>query len=286
MAAPSVDIVVFAHNHEQFIEQTVESIAKQDYAGAIRVRVHDDCSTDSTVQIAKRSLIATGLTHEIHVSPFNRYPSGRMFKWNFINESTGDYIAILDGDDFWTDPTKLRRQIFLLESLPEAALCHHAFSSIGPDGQEVSFRPPEAFCAQQLPGSMLSDHNFIGTSTVVLKASLLPRTIPEGYDTCKVDDYPLWALVSSGKSIAFVDRDMSRYRLHGSQHYANQSALDQMEQLMDTLVFIANSVPTLERRGWIDQLERAGEKLSRARRSRWSLIRSCVRAALGGIRPW
>ena len=273
----SVDVVIFTHNHEDFIEQAIRGVAAQDFAGCINVRVHDDCSSDATAVVAERVLKRTGMNYSIHSPPMNQYQLGSMFRWEFIRESNADFIALLDGDDYWTDPKKLELQVTQLQRFNHSVLCHHTFSGVQHDGSLRSFRPPPNFCVEELPGVALADHNFIGTSTVVLRRAMLPKSIPVGFNDCRVDDYPLWAFFSSGRSICFVDREMSRYRLHDFQNYATQPERVRLDQLLMALVVIANAVETEDRTHWLEQVRRVSVQLHFLNRHPLSTLREMLR---------
>jgi glycosyltransferase involved in cell wall biosynthesis len=107
---PAVAVVMITYNHEPFIVESIESVFAQRYDGVIHLVVADDCSTDGT-----QALIADTLAHapaHVIVHPLLRTSNVGGFgnltgAWEVANQSGSSYIAILEGDDFWCDPSKL-----------------------------------------------------------------------------------------------------------------------------------------------------------------------------------
>lgn len=260
MTAPSVEVVIFTYNHEKFIGAALDSVFAQEGDFELTIRLHDDCSTDETSQIAKKRLEGSGRRFQFFAADSNQYQFGSIFRWDFITRGEGDFIAFLDGDDLWTSPHKIQSQLDLLITDSRLALCHHLFSGLR-ENSNIPFYPPKKFRKTVLPGNSLADHNFIGTSTVLLRRSALPKTLPPGYNECRgVDDYPLWALATDLGRIGFIETDMTLYRLHESQHYATQPPDTKARQLLRALVYISNSVDPISQPIWQDALVRHVER--------------------------
>ncbi|WP_026934162.1 glycosyltransferase [Christiangramia echinicola] len=117
----SVRLITF--NHSQFIEKSIEGVLMQQSNFLIELIIGDDFSTDNT-----RDLIANyKSTKNVHIKfldrPFKgeyfyeREKNGRLYNFaNTVSNCTGEYIALLDGDDYWTDPYKLQKQVDFLEN--------------------------------------------------------------------------------------------------------------------------------------------------------------------------
>lgn len=109
-----VSIVVITYNHENYIRQCLDSILMQEINCSIEIIIGDDCSTDKTPEIIKEysekypNLIKSYLRMTNLGATKNQY--------DCFTKSSGKYIAILDGDDFWTDKSKLTTQINFLEN--------------------------------------------------------------------------------------------------------------------------------------------------------------------------
>lgn len=125
---PLVSICCITYNHAPFIRQSIEGMLMQqgvDY----EILIHDDCSTDGTTEIvkeyaAKYPEIIFPLYEEV-----NQYQNGKAGEIDFFNykRARGKYIAYCEGDDYWTDPLKLQKQVVFMERHPEYSVCFHTF---------------------------------------------------------------------------------------------------------------------------------------------------------------
>ncbi len=114
---PLVSICCIAYNQEKFIRETLDSFLRQETNFEYEILVNDDCSTDKTAQILREYQQNYPDIFNNFYQTQNQYSQG--FKpWYYVlfPEAKGKYIAICDGDDYWTDPHKLQKQIDFLEA--------------------------------------------------------------------------------------------------------------------------------------------------------------------------
>jgi len=134
-----VDIAMGTYNHEGFIAQALESVLSQETDFPYRIIICDDFSTDNT-----RSIIMSYVEQYpgkiITVFPDKHF--GLMHRDRpypkVLKQCTAKYIAMLEGDDYWTDPNKLQKQVDLLERNPEIAGCFSNAIIVDDDGNMVS----------------------------------------------------------------------------------------------------------------------------------------------------
>lgn len=238
----TVDVVLFSHNHENFIERALRGVFEQETTAKIRIRVHDDASDDNTASLARAMLKDSPFESSLVVATENQFRNGSSFKWRFATATDSDFVAFLDADDFWVNRQKLEKQINLLKRNKDVALCHAGFVGLNLEGEWLNFRPDEKFRSQIVPGHYLSEENFIGTLTVVCRRSAMPTHLPTGFDSLKIDDYPLWALVTEDARIAFLDEIVGVYRIHDSNNFANLPHETQRAQLADAVKWISQSI--------------------------------------------
>ncbi len=238
----TVDVVVFSHNHEEFIEEALRGIFEQETAANVRIRVHDDASDDETAKLARETLKDSPFESTLVIASENQYRGGSSFKWRFATTTDSDFVAFLDADDFWTNRHKLEKQLDLFRRNKSVALCHAGFMGLNLNGEWLDFRAQERFLAEILPGHYLSEENFIGTLSVMCRRSAMPDQLPEGFDSLKIDDYPLWALVTNDSYIAFLDEIVGVYRIHDSNNFANLSHEIQRAHLLEAVRWISQSI--------------------------------------------
>lgn len=135
-----VSVLIVTYNQRPFIVQAIESALMQRTNFDYEIIIGEDCSTDGTREIVK--VYADRYPNKIRAlfHPHNLGPQGLGFagKNNFIQTykaSRGHYLAILEGDDYWTDPDKLQRQVDFMDGHPECAVCYHPVDIVYSDGR-------------------------------------------------------------------------------------------------------------------------------------------------------
>lgn len=130
MQSPLVSICSITYNHAPFIRQCLDGFLMQKTNFKYEIIIHDDASTDGTAEIIKEyaekypDLIIPIFQSE------NQYSKGlRGFYAKFVfPKAKGKYIAMCEGDDYWTDPLKLQKQVDFLENHPDYVMCSHRFN--------------------------------------------------------------------------------------------------------------------------------------------------------------
>jgi len=127
-----LSVRLMTYMHEPFIKQAMDGIMMQKTDFKIEVVVGDDSSTDRTLEIIKSHKNTESIDIKILKREKGdeywrkRQKLGRLYNFtNILENCTGKYIALLDGDDYWTDPLKLQKQVDFLEGNPEYSLCFH-----------------------------------------------------------------------------------------------------------------------------------------------------------------
>lgn len=125
---PLVSICCLAFNHEPFIRQCLDGFLMQETTFGIEILIHDDASTDNTADIIR----AYADKYPDIIFPIyeteNKYSHGFKGKMDIVfnySRARGKYIASCEGDDYWTDPHKLQKQVDFMESHPEYSVCFH-----------------------------------------------------------------------------------------------------------------------------------------------------------------
>lgn len=108
---------MLAYNHEKYIRQAIESILSQEVNFKLEILVADDASTDRTPEILKALQKENPSVIKVLNSSVNKGIVGNAALTT--PEFRGEYIAFLDGDDYWENPSKLQQQIDFLDEHPE-----------------------------------------------------------------------------------------------------------------------------------------------------------------------
>lgn len=186
---PLVSIVVITYNQEYCLGKTLDSLLAQDCSFGYEIVVSDDCSKDGTQQVMQ-DYAGRHPCIRPFVTPENLGLVGNYA--HAISKCRGTYIAMCDGDDIWNDPSKLRRQVEIMEKDPFTGLVYtDVIIDSVVTGEKYVRRcanPQEDLFTQLLKGNILT------ISTVCFRADLLQYVdldsfVRNGY---RMQDYPMW----------------------------------------------------------------------------------------------
>jgi glycosyltransferase involved in cell wall biosynthesis len=227
---PLVSVSVVTYNHEKYIEQCLDSILNQKTDFDFEIVLGEDDSTDSTRVICKQyaanypDKIRLFLRSRKDVVYINGKPTGR---FNFIENlkaARGKYIALCDGDDFWTDRLKLQKQVDFLESNQEFNYCGHKSSSLYngilkqiPLDKKVLFFEDLIF------------QNSLNTATLLFRENSIDK-LPDFFLKSPAGDWALQLIAIKGSSCYILDDDMSVYRIRNDSIWGS---LTQEEKCMN-----------------------------------------------------
>lgn len=236
----SIRVLVLSYNHQDFILQALKSVNMQISSHPIKITIHDDCSTDKTQEIIQSEMRNSPFEWELVVPPTNQFSKRNNSTNKLIFSMQEDFIAILEGDDYWTDPLKLRKQADKLIANENSNLCHHTFSIV--QNGETLLEWPPIHWRTDVSGLELSKENFVGTLTVMFRRSAFVQRIPKNYRQLRIGDYHIWALLTQNSKIIFIDELMSNYRIHDSNYFANLSKFDQLGFIIQSKIFTACNI--------------------------------------------
>lgn len=212
---PLVSVICTTFNHEKYVRECLDSILAQECNFPFEILIHDDGSRDNTPQILSEyekshpDIIRIFCSHE-NQSSLGRDP------WVDIlfPKAHGKFLAICDGDDYWTDTKKLQKQIDILKSDHSLAGCAANISIVDADGQALE----ERHCVE---GGRYTIRDFFAkgvsypTSTVVLRNSgmsditRLTHIMKNKY----MADWPLWIAAHLQGDFHCIGDALSAYRM-------------------------------------------------------------------------
>ena len=222
-----VTAAIIAYNHEKSLAAAVHSAFDADRRFRFR-----DCRGGGSFD-RRHSAVVQDLErrypHRIRAicRDENLGPTG-----NFIEALPlfrGEYVALLEGDDIWTDPRKLQRQADFLDGHADCSLCCHAVNYVHEDGS----RPPEPFPASANEVSSLSEIlagvNFHTCSFMFRRCLLSP---PDWLRTLWIGDWPILMLLAEQGNVGYIDEVMSEYRIHSGGIWSGSSPIRRSEELL------------------------------------------------------
>lgn len=229
MSKIKLSILCITYNHEKFIRDTLEGFITQKTNFLFEVLIHDDASTDNTVNIIREyEKQYPDIIKPIYQKE-NQYSKGVSISKTFnFPRVKGEYVAMCEGDDYWIDHCKLQKQVDFLDKNLDYNICFHPVREI----YENNSHEPEIFPSdykklskQTLGLPDLLENNFISTSSVVYRwilknqEDLFPTGIMPG-------DWFLHLLhAQKGKICCLLDI-MSVYRRHSGGVWWNAGKND------------------------------------------------------------
>jgi len=142
--APKVSVVISTYNHAGFIRECLDGALMQETDFPFEILIGEDQSNDGTreicIEYARRfpEKIRLFLHRRENNILVDGQPTGNFQLTTSLFISRAPYIAFCEGDDYWTDPSKLQKQFDLLESQPAFSVTYHSASIIDATGRQIS----------------------------------------------------------------------------------------------------------------------------------------------------
>lgn len=207
-----LSVRLMCYNQGKYISQAIEGILNQKTSFDFEIVVGDDYSTDNTYNILqhyveKYNTLFKILPRKSNIGRHNNFV-------DILNNCQGKYIALLDGDDYWTDPLKLQKQVDFLEENPDFALCFHNMEI----KYENKYKRNKVFSNTSKQKSVttqedLAKGNYIGTPSCVVRNGLIKR-FPSWFYRVPMADWPYHLLNAQYGKIKFLPETMGVYRVH------------------------------------------------------------------------
>ena len=205
-----VSICCQVFNQEQYLKDCLDGFLLQETQFPFEVLVHDDASSDQSPTIIRDYVNRyPGLFHPIYQS--ENQLSRHVNIWTSIQfpRAKGKYIAICEGDDYWTDPHKLQKQVDYLEAHPDTVMCCSAFTQSFNGNEdakkEVRFDISEIGLEHILRGY------WIGTLTVVFRKSAI-EDYRDPFPDLPMGDLPVWGHLAQKGKIKYLSDITANYR--------------------------------------------------------------------------
>ena len=213
-----VSVLMLAYNHEKFIRQALDGIFMQTTKFNVEVVIGEDKSTDNTREILLEYAKLYPGALVLILNETNR--GAGINQIAALNACRGKYVAICEGDDYWTEPNKLQLQVDFLELNPEFAICFHRVYELENKEKKVSSlygsSKEETYTIQDL-----AKENIMHTPSVVYRNGLIGG-FPEWFHESPVGDYVLHMLNARHGKIKYLPDVMAVYRIHAEGSWSKK----------------------------------------------------------------
>ncbi len=215
-----VSVCVPTYNHEKYIAQMLEGALVQQTDFPFEIVLGDDGSTDKAPAIIREYTQRFPDKIRAYLHPENLGPKeprefgGRNNVLFLLKACAGDYVALCEGDDYWTDPFKLQKQVDFLENNPNFSICHHDLEVIYEDGSPShsfnTFDQKEVSTIEDL----LEDRWFVGTAGLMYRNFFRTEDFAEWHQRAAAGDWALVIQLAARGKIGYLPEIMGKYRKH------------------------------------------------------------------------
>lgn len=230
-----VSVCMIAYNQEDYLRQAVESVLSQRTEFAFELVIGDDCSSDRTREIALQ--YERAYPGSVRVLPSSAHLGLTRNFERTLKACRAEYVAFLDGDDFWTDSNKLQTQAEVLTSHPDVSVVTHPVRVFSESrGKESGLfprwpRPQRTGIEEVLRG------HYTHTSSIMVRNPRLSQ-LPWWFHEVYVHDWPFVVLCATRGDVYYVPEPMSIYRCTGKGAWSALSELEHAKLDMEACLTI------------------------------------------------
>jgi len=241
-ARPIVSVCMITYNHEAFIARALDGVLQQDVAFPIEVIVADDCSSDGTLGIVEKYQRRHPNVLRVLAGDRNIGAPANMARC--LRAARGEFVAICEGDDFWTNSRKLETQVGVLRAHPETVLTFHDVDEVDAAGNTIGqskirrirgrrskevLTPRDMICRPMIPTLSMVFRN---------KSDLLGP----GWSGIVNGDIYLIARLSKYGNARYIDEVMGSYRHHAGGIWSSANEVRRYLAKIDSSMAIARDV--------------------------------------------
>jgi glycosyltransferase involved in cell wall biosynthesis len=247
---PLVSISCITFNHIDFIKLCLDGFLSQRTKFKYEIVIHDDASNDGTIEVIEQYRERyPEIIFPMYQSE-NQYSQGKYgvtARFNFPR-CRGKYIALCEGDDYWTDPYKLQKQVDFLEANPKVILCYHRVNVLFTDGKMEEDYLVKGIVNKNLSNiyDMAALGNYIHTPSVVFRNVI--KDFPPQYSQTPINDYFLYMLLGQYGDYYRLEENMGVYR-YGVGSHSSKPKIERSRMWLNTLQLIQESIgdPTVSK---------------------------------------
>lgn len=214
MSKPLVSICCITYNHKLYIEKCLEGFIIQETDFNFEVLIFDDASTDGSQEIIKNFAKKHDNFH-LYLQDVNQWD---LKKYGLIDylfpAAKGKYIAICEGDDYWTDPYKLQKQVDFLEANSDFVLSFHNAEVLNIVSKEKYFFV-DSYASEEYTSKDIFENWLIPTASMVFR-NVLDKNLPDFFIKATHGDLGLQVYLNEYGKFQAINEVMSVYRINES----------------------------------------------------------------------
>jgi len=266
-----ISVALLTYNHERFIGQALDSVLSQQLECSFEIVIGDDASTDRTREIIS-DYQRTRPQQIRTIFPDQNLGSHGNKLWRQLLETCrGDYIALLDGDDYWTSRQKLQIQVAFLDEHPECAACFHNVIAFNDADSSVcwvygrSDQPP----ILELEDLLLE--NLVPTCSVMLRQKIMSK-LPNWWESTWMADWALYVLNARHGKLGYIQDQLGAYRIHSGGMSTSKSYCEFLEERLKLYNYLKVELEETYSPVMVDLIRKTHGELSLHQRDRRPLF--------------
>jgi len=234
-----LSVCCISYNHGKFIAKALDGFLSQKTNFDFNIVIADDCSTDDTAAVLQDYSEKYPGKITLIINDKNIGMMANLAK--AYNACTAPYIAFCEGDDYWTDPLKLQKQVDFLEANPDFVQVFHNAMVITTDAS----REPYLLCTQDQgelceTKDLLQIGNIIPTCSNVFRRSIM-KEIPDWVSSLAMADWPVNIVLSQKGKVKYLNEVMAVYRIHAGGVWSATTAVKKCIMMRDAYqAYLAN----------------------------------------------
>ena len=237
--APLVSVVCDTYNQSAYIGKAIDSFLMQQTTFPVEIILHDDASTDGTADIVRQ--YASAHPDRIRAvcrteNMFSRDP--KILEHYVFPLARGKYIAICEGDDYWTDPLKLAKQVAYMEAHPSCTLCFTAAELVDAAGNHAGWQRPYSVDADVPTEDIIRGMGGFCPTASLMAPTALAQNRAAFCDLTSVDDAPLQIFFASRGETRYLADATCAYRVNA----AGSWTLQQKKESIDKKIALQKSL--------------------------------------------
>ena len=211
-----VSVCMITYNHEAFIARAIEGVLMQKTDFETELIIGEDCSSDTTRNICREYRERYPEKIRLLAGDRNLGPMSNFLRT--FEACDGTYVAFCEGDDYWTDPRKLQKQVEFLEENADYGMVHSDYDRVDQVSGKVRkfVHRHEGKVVVGAVFEQLLGANSIGTASVCARTELVRKGVEllqeNAHARWRIADYPLWLEISAHSKVGYLDESMAVYR--------------------------------------------------------------------------
>jgi glycosyltransferase involved in cell wall biosynthesis len=232
-----VDIPMCVYNHDKFIAQAIEGVLMQQTTFKYRLLIGEDASTDRSREIIKHYL--DKYPEKIQVFFHEKNLGASQNSRILLAECNAKYIALCDGDDYWTDPFKLQKQVDIFAKDSDCSLVFHNTLDVKNDGSAPKY------CHDLKDRFYIQDFiHFLYARTVSMVFRNPEQGWPKEFQYMRVADWPMAIWITQYGSARYIPEVMAAYRIHDGGVYTTWDLNRKTIHVFESFLLLSKAMGT------------------------------------------